>query len=109
MSFFHWGALAMLSALPLVASAGQQTPPDPVNARASGTPFTYESVFTSYRAAPEEQQSPDKTWRAANDTAGKLGGHSGHVAQGNNDGTTPAPPFDAASSVPMRHGHGAHH
>jgi hypothetical protein len=110
MSFFRWIAVAMLGALPLVAIAGPQTPPDPMDARASGTPFTYASAFESYRAASEEQASPDKHWRAVNDLVGKLGGHSGHTGQGNHDAgpaTTSGP--DAASSMPVRPDHGVHH
>ncbi|GAB3540448.1 hypothetical protein GCM10027343_09540 [Noviherbaspirillum agri] len=110
MSFFHWAAVAMLSALPPGAIAGQQTLSDPVDARASGTPITYESVFKSYRAALEEQESPDKTWRSANATVGKLGGHSGHIASGESDGAAaPAEATEAASPMPVREGHGVGH
>lgn len=109
MSFSHWVAVAMLSASPLAAFAGQPTLPDPVDARASGAPFTYESAFTSYRAAPEEQASPDTSWRAANDMVGTLGGHAGHSAQGNNgNARAPNPASEAANPMPMRQGHGVH-
>lgn len=110
MSFSRWGAMAMLGALPLAAIGGQHAPADPVDARVPGAPFTYESAFKTYRATTEEQESPDKTWRAVNDTVGKLGGHSGHIGEGNNasdPATTPEP--DTVSPMPMRPEHGMHH
>lgn len=39
----------------------------------------YESAFKGFRSSGDEQASPDKVWRTANDEMAKLGGHAGHM------------------------------
>lgn len=92
MSFAHSLAVAALASLPL-AAMGQQYqqnhhPANPVDASANVPASSYESVLKNYKAAADEQESPDKTWRAANDEVAKLGGHAGHIE--GDSGTSPA-------------------
>lgn len=108
MSFPHWIAVAMLAALPMAAIAEQATQAGPADATGGSTAAAYESVFKSYRSATEEQESPDKAWRAANEMVGKLGGHSGHMEQGN-DADPSQPAQREGATMPMHQGHGAHH
>ncbi|RJG03504.1 hypothetical protein D3878_19465 [Noviherbaspirillum sedimenti] len=73
-------AVGVLASLPFAAIA-QQTPqkPDPLAANAPVPASTYVSAFKNYQAAADEQATPDKAWRAANDEVAKLGGHAGHI------------------------------
>jgi hypothetical protein len=66
-----WGAA--LVALPAMAqpSAPMSTP-----SGASVAPAPYVSAFRDYRPWQEPERA---SWRAANDDAGALGGHMGHV------------------------------
>lgn len=50
----------------------------------------------------DDQASPDKAWRAANDEVGRLGGHAGHIG-----GNAEAAPASSApvQPAPMHHGH----
>ncbi|MEN3297480.1 MAG: hypothetical protein V7642_6733 [Burkholderiales bacterium] len=78
MSFTHW--LAGLALLPLAVTAQEkQQPLDPWNASAAVPASTYESPFKNYKPAADEPESPEKTWRTANDEVGRLGGHAGHM------------------------------
>ena len=64
------------------AAVAQGTPPADT-ARAAAPP-PYRSAFADYRAWREPEPA---NWRAANEDAGALGGHMGHVR-----GRAPAPP-----------------
>lgn len=97
----QWIAIGVLvSALtPFAATAQQKTQqPNPLDANAPVSVSTYTSAFKNYQAASnEEEVSPDKTWRAANDEVGKLGGHGGHIK--NDAAGAPTP----ATSAPVDH------
>jgi hypothetical protein len=94
MSFVHWLAIATLASIPFAAFAQQEhSPTDPAHASATVPASTYLSAFTNYQSIKDEQASPDKTWRAANDAAGKLKGHAGHMKD---DSTASAPEVAAA-------------
>lgn len=103
MTLEQYLAFGVLASLPFAAIA-QQAPqkPDPLAATAPVPASTYASAFKDYRAVADEQATPDKAWRAANDEVGRLGGHAGH-ARGNAEAApaTPAP----AQPAPMHHGH----
>jgi hypothetical protein len=104
MSFAHWLTVAAMAALPFAVGARQKQPQaDPTDATAPVSVSAYESAFKNYRSASDEQQSPDKTWRAANDEAGKLGGHAGQMKD---DSNTPA---DSAPAHAMPADHSKHH
>jgi hypothetical protein len=82
MSFTNWFTVAVLALLPLAVNAQQkQQRPDPSDANAPIPASGYESVFRNYKAAATGQESPDKTWRAANREVEKLGGHAGHMKE----------------------------
>lgn len=108
MTFSYRIAIAMLAAMPAAAIAEQKA--GPADATAASAAAAYESAFKSYRGVTEEQESPDKTWRAANEMVGKLGGHSGHMGQRDDaeqGESQPAP--GAETAMPMQQKHGAHH
>jgi len=75
-----WLAAGVLTSLSFGAIAQQaaQTP-DPLDANAAVPASTYESAFKNYQDVAENQTSPDKIWRAANDEMARLGGHAGHM------------------------------
>lgn len=108
MPFSYRIAVAMLAALPAAAIAEQKA--GPADATAASAAAAYESVFKSYRGATEEQESPDKAWRAANEMVGKLGGHSGQMGQSGDaeQGESQSEP-GAEKEMPMQQKHGAHH
>jgi hypothetical protein len=98
MSFAHWLTVAMLASAPFATVAQQKHhQADPSDAYASVPASTYESAFKNDTTAADEQETPDKSWRAANDEVWKLGGHAGHV-KGNSTSSsarTPAPAMPA--------------
>jgi len=88
-------ALAAASA----ASAQGNAPAD--TARVA-TPIPYRSAFAGYRAW---QEPAPMNWREANEAAGALGGHMGHVRGGSSSaGNAPpaAPPRQDAASSPAK-------
>lgn len=102
-----WAAIGALLAAPLPALAQQSPnpadPANPANSRAAVPPPVYESAFarTSQSAPGRDTPTPDKLWRAANDTvagASVHGGHAGHAP-------APAAPAPAAPASD----HGTHH
>lgn len=97
----QWITIGVLaSASVSLAAIAQQVPaqPNPLDANAPASASTYESAFKNYQAAADEQVSPDKAWRAANDEVGKLGGHMGHLKREAAEAGAPSP------SAPMDHG-----
>lgn len=107
MSFAHWLAVAALASMPL-AAIGQQYqqkhhPANPIDANASVPASSYESVFKNYKAAADEQESPDKAWRAANDEMAKLRGHAGHIKGDPTASSAPTPLQEKPAD------HGKHH
>ena len=85
-----WSALAAASA----ASAQGAAPAD---AARSAAPPPYRSAFEGYRAW---RDPAPVNWREANETAGALGGHMGHVrgrpAEPKKDAQAPAKPSGSA-------------
>ncbi len=81
-------AIATLVTAPIAVTA-QEKPPtiDPAAPTAATSSYHYESVFSRYQPMLETEDIPEKTWRAANDEMGKLGGHTGHAKA-----TAPLPP-----------------
>lgn len=76
-------AVGVLASMPLFAIAQealQQT--NPVDPNAPVPASAYESAFKNYSPAKrDEQASPDKAWRAANDQVAKSDAHAGHSAE----------------------------
>jgi hypothetical protein len=98
MSFAHWLIVAALASVPFAAVAQQiQNHAGPSDANAPIPASTYESAFKNYKPAADEQEPPDKRWRAANDEVRKLGGHAGHVEDNSTapSARTPAPAMPA--------------
>lgn len=80
MSHLHWMAIATLTALSAAATAQDTVrTDDPTNPAALASRFRYESVFGNYQQMTEENETPDKAWRKANQEMGQLGGHAGHM------------------------------
>jgi hypothetical protein len=80
MSTQQWLALAAMAILPFAAAQQkQQAERDPAQPDAPAAAFRYESAFSNYRTSADEDQSPDKVWRFANNEMEKLGGHAGHL------------------------------
>ncbi|WP_132260305.1 hypothetical protein [Paucimonas lemoignei] len=113
-------ALGLLVALPLAASAqntaqGASHQRSPLDASTTASGPAYVSAFRNYQVASDEETTPDKVWRNANDAVGKLGGHAGHI-QGNADTAPATQPKSAAKdaralsqTTPMTTQHGHHH
>ena len=68
-------AIAVL--LPAAALAG--VPADPTRADVTVPAPVYQSVFANYQSMQEEEQSPDKVWKRANEEVGRIGGHAGYL------------------------------
>jgi hypothetical protein len=98
MTLKQWLAVGVLASLPFAATA-QQAPqqPNPLDANATVPASTYESAFKNYQTAADEQASPDKAWRFANDEMAKLRGHVGHMKD-----EVPASSTSPASSTPAQ-------
>jgi hypothetical protein len=82
MKFTHWAAVSgALLAVPLLALAQPTTPAaDPADPRAVVPPVVYESAIAAPPAREPDAPTPDKLWRAANDTVAGAQGHAGHGA-----------------------------
>lgn len=80
MSSKKWLALAAWALLPFAATAQEKhSSATPAPAAASARALDYQSAFSDYRSFNEEDATPDKLWRPANDEMGTLGGHAGHM------------------------------
>lgn len=83
------------------ASAASAQGTAPADAARAAAPIPYRSAFAGYRAW---QEPAPIDWREANETAGALGGHMGHVrgrSTSTSAGSAPpatAPRPDAASA-----------
>jgi hypothetical protein len=80
MKFTYWAAISgALLAMPLSALAQPTTPvADPADPRAAVPPVVYESAIAAPLARQADAPTPDKLWRAANDTVAGAQGHAGH-------------------------------
>lgn len=84
------------------ASAASAQGTAPADAARAAAPIPYRSAFAGYRAW---QEPAPMNWREANETAGALGGHVGHVrGRSPSAGSAPpaAPPRQDAASVPAK-------
>jgi len=90
---------AALAALPAVA-IGQQASarPDPADASIAVPTTHYKSAFKDYRAAAEDEATPDAVWREVNNTVRDLGGHAGHIKE-----DAVRNPAQSAVQTPHRH------
>lgn len=87
-------------ALAAGAAAAQDAPrPDPRDPSAAVPPTAYRSAFEGYRPFADAQV---QDWRKANEQAGALGGHKGHVAP-------PAPARQEKTQGAPTRGHEGHH
>ena len=89
--FLVW--MAALVAVPALAQPDGVSPGPADNKTVSPTPH-YQSAFADYRAWSDPEQM---NWRKANDEAGAMGGHMGHVRGRAGQTASPAPA--AAPSV----------
>lgn len=103
MSFLLLPVLVVCAVVPLIASAASgQSSPTPLQSDAAVPAVTYRSAFHAYQPVPEPAQTPDKVWRAANETVGALKGHAGHMkTPASADGDSPAPVTPSG----YQHGH----
>jgi hypothetical protein len=82
------------------AAAAQRVPirPDPLDANAAVPTPAYQSVFDTFqKQSGDEQPSPDKGWRAANDEVARSEEHGGHGAP-----AAPVAPPAAVAPVTQR-------
>lgn len=88
--------ILLLPAL-VAASAASAQGAAPAEASRSAAPPPYRSAFEGYRAW---RDPAPVSWREANETAGALGGHMGHVRgrppELKKDASTPAKPAGSA-------------
>jgi hypothetical protein len=91
MSSSHWITVAVAALMPLAATAQQTQQFNPAEADAPIPTAGYVSAFEGYRTTPDEQVSPGKAWRAANEAVKSNDAHAGHGSM---------PPMGAAASVP---------
>jgi len=80
MSFLYWPKVAVLALLPVAAIAQQVRPANPADANAAVREAGYVSAFGKYRIAVDDQETPDRAWRAANEEVGRSDPHAGHMA-----------------------------
>jgi len=95
-------ALAALALLPLAALAQQGRQANPGDADAPVPATAYVSAFANYRAAADEEATPDQVWRIANQEVADAEAHSMQTPPPATD--RPAPPRPDPHA-----GHGAHH
>ena len=84
------------------ASAASAQGTAPADAARAPAPSPYRSAFAGYRAW---QEPAPMDWREANETAGALGGHMGHVrSRSSSAGSAPpaASPRPDAASAPAK-------
>lgn len=119
MSYKRWLAIATFIAAPLSLAAQEKSQHvDPTDPAAASTSSQYQSVFDNYQPMADESQTPDQTWRAANEEMGKIGGHAGHIKNVeqssqpdvNKASAVKALPPQPSSPMPAGHtGHGMSH
>lgn len=80
MSFLLLPVLVVCATVPLAASASSAaSDPTPLHSEVPVPSTTYSSAFQAYQSIIEPVQTPDKSWRDANETVGALKGHAGHM------------------------------
>lgn len=92
-------AIGLMTALPFAALAQRPAQPDPADGKAAAPALAYESAFADYvpAAGADDEATPDKGWRAANETVAQSEGHAGH------DAGAPKPPATPAKETPVDH------
>lgn len=110
MSSKQWLAVAVWVFMPLAATAQQkQSDANPADPAAPATAVAYESAFKTFRSPGDDNQTPDKVWRSANEDMRRLGGHVGHMK---GEVPQPVPSSDAGKAAPKQGGatdHSKHH
>lgn len=108
-------AIGALLVLPMYAQAQQSRPSaDPADPAAAVPPTAYQSIIKKRLPAPQDDQAtPDKAWRAANDAVAGVPSHAGHGAPGSAQGhhgdmaapapSTPAAPVKPVGPAPVEH------
>jgi hypothetical protein len=94
MSFSHWITVAVVALMPLAATAQQSQPSQQSNPAEADVPVPaagYVSAFEGYGSTPEEQVSPDRIWRAANEAVKSGDAHAGHGSMPATGAATDAP------------------
>ena len=86
MRFLFW--TAVLVAMPALAQSPSVSA-DPADAKVASPMPQYRSAFADYRAWREPELID---WRSANDEAGAVGGHMGHVRGQASERATPGAP-----------------
>lgn len=110
MSSKKWLAAAAWALAPVVAAAAQkQAQPNPVDAAAPSGAVAYESAFRNYRTSSDASETPDKTWRSANEQVGRLAGHAGHMKDGEDNAVQSAASPEESSAAPQEGGAADHH
>jgi hypothetical protein len=115
MSFSYWITVAVVALMPLAASAQQSGHSNPAEANVPIPTPGYVSAFEGYRTTPDEQVSPDKAWRAANEAVKSDDAHAGHGSMPAMGAATSAPKAGASAgdapeaSVPQSDPHAGHH
>jgi hypothetical protein len=104
-----WLALAAFSVTPFALAtnedAGVVNPTSP----AAPTPsFQYKSVLDSYQPIAEDDATPGKRWRTANEEVARIGGHAGYMkiqqASPQVSRQQESPAAEPAASAPSHHG-----
>jgi hypothetical protein len=100
MSLLRWLASTALAVLPLAVIAEDKPTqhPDPANPDAVVPQPVYVSAFDGYQTYAEPEESPTKSWHAANDEIGRAGSPMSDVP--NTPMNTDTPAHD------MHHKHG---
>jgi hypothetical protein len=109
MSIKKWTAVAACVFAPVAAAHQHSTEHRAPGAAAADGTTRYLSAFKSYRPSVDENDTPDKVWRSANDEAGKLGGHVGHIRGYTTPPVVSTKPDTVASETPDNTGHHRHH
>lgn len=79
MTIFRNLLLAVCAGLPLAAMAAPAS--NPADQAAFVPPVVYQSAVATYHGAPEQDKSPDETWRDANQRVGKAASQPGKMDQ----------------------------
>lgn len=114
MNFPLWVAFgALLAAMPAAQAQQPVRTPDPADPSAAVPATVYQSALAGYTPAPKDAPSPDKAWRAANDTVAGQPGHGAHGAHGAHSAPAPEPRTDEAprqaTPAAAPHAHRKHH
>lgn len=112
MSFSSWSMVAALALVPLAAIAQQAQQASPGDPNVPVPASRYVSTFRDYRAVPDEQGTPDETWRTVNQALASQDAHAGYMAPSHaasHAGAPVAAPVATPAPADPHAGHGSHH